>query len=53
MEGDVIAYIIPRIERSFSAVRELVKKIDNHSMAEQRAVTIPLVRALIAEPVLF
>jgi len=52
VEGDVIAYIIPRIERSFSAVQKLVEKIDHHSMAEKRAVTIPLVRALIAEPVL-
>lgn len=53
IEPDVVAYILPRIERSFTAIHKLVEKIDRNSMAEKRSVTIPLVRALLAEPVLF
>lgn len=53
VEPDVIAYILPRIERSFAAARALVAKIDESAMAEKRSVTVPLVRSLIAEPELF
>lgn len=44
---DVIAYILPRIERSYDAIRNLVKQIDETSLSEKRAVTIPLVRKII------
>lgn len=50
---DIIAYILPRIERRYAAVRELVEKIDTASLSEKRAVTIPLVKTLIVEPELF
>jgi chromosomal replication initiation ATPase DnaA len=53
VEPDVIAYILPRIERSFNALRSLVQRIDENALAEKRSVTIPLVRSLIAEPALF
>lgn len=53
VEPDVIAYILPRMERSFAAARALVGKIDENAMAEKRSVTVPLVRGLIAEPKLF
>jgi len=44
---DVIKYIIPRIERSFKAVRELADKIDYQSLTEKKSVTIPLVKSII------
>ncbi len=52
VEPGVIAYILPRIERSFTSIRDLVQKIDENSMAEKRSVTVPLVRAILSEPIL-
>jgi chromosomal replication initiation ATPase DnaA len=50
VEPGVIAYIVPRIERSFSAARQLVQKIDESALAEKRSVTVPLVSAILKEP---
>lgn len=52
VEPEVIAYILPRIERSFAAARDLVAKLDSNAMAEKRPITIPLVRDVLVEPVL-
>ena len=53
VEPGVINYILPRIERSFAAARDLVAKIDENSLAEKRSVTIPLVRSIVSDPTLF
>ncbi|MDP2696917.1 DnaA ATPase domain-containing protein [Thalassospira sp.] len=42
----IIAYILPRIERSFAALTDLVGAIDRRALAEKRPVTLPLVRAI-------
>ncbi len=42
-----IAYLLPRIERSFAAVRHLVHAIDHAALAQHRAVTIPLLRRVL------
>ncbi len=42
----IIAYMLPRIERSFVALAELVAAIDHQALAEKRAVTLPLVRSV-------
>ena len=47
VNADLIQYIIPRIERRYDAVRDLVICIDRQSRSEKRAVTIPLVSALL------
>ena len=44
---DVIQFILPRIERSFLALRQIVDKIDRRALSEKRPVTIPLVRELL------
>lgn len=44
---EVVQFILPRIERSFHAVRDLVEKTDHRAMAEKRAITIPLVREIL------
>jgi chromosomal replication initiation ATPase DnaA len=44
---EVIAYVLPRMERSFAAARTLVEAIDRKALAEKRAVTVPLVRDLL------
>ena len=51
VEPEVIAYILPRIERSYAAARELVTKLDSNAMAEKRPITIPLVRDVLVDPV--
>ncbi|WP_291008984.1 DnaA/Hda family protein [Ferrovibrio sp.] len=43
----VIAYLLPRMERSFHAARLWVARLDAAALAEQRAVTIGLVRRLL------
>jgi DnaA regulatory inactivator Hda len=44
---EVVQFILPRIERSFLALRETVDKIDRRALAEKRPVTIPLVRDIL------
>ena len=43
---DVLAFLLPRMDRSFNAARCLVAAIDAAALARQRAVTVPLVRAV-------
>ena len=46
--SDVITYLLPRIERSLSMAQRIVEKIDQHSLAAGRKVTLPLVRQVLA-----
>lgn len=46
---EVIAYILPRMERSFEAVRDLVEEADKRSMAGQRKISIPLLRDILSD----
>jgi DnaA regulatory inactivator Hda len=45
----IISYVLPRIERSFASLTELVAAIDRRALAEKRAVTLPLVRSVMEE----
>lgn len=47
--ADVIHYIIPRIERSFVAVKELVEAVDHLALVEKRAVSVPLIRRVLLD----
>ena len=47
VSADVVAYILSRIERSFAASRQLVARLDRISLAERRAITVPLVRSVL------
>lgn len=44
LPGDVTAYLLKRLERSFAAVGQAVEAIDRAALSQKRAVTIPLVR---------
>jgi chromosomal replication initiation ATPase DnaA len=44
---DVVQYILPRIDRTFVAMRALVDAADRQALAEKRAVTVPLVRDML------
>lgn len=39
---DVLAFLLPRLERSFTAVRDFVSAVDAESLAAQRRITVPL-----------
>lgn len=46
---EVIRFLATRIERSFAAARAVVEALDRRALAEKRAVTVPLARAVVAE----
>lgn len=48
IDDGVIAYLLPRIERSFAAVRALVTELDVVALSEKRAVTVPLAAQVLA-----
>lgn len=43
----VIDYLLPRIERSFSAVHKWVERLDTASLAQRRNITIPLIKRVL------
>jgi chromosomal replication initiation ATPase DnaA len=45
----VIAYLAPRIERSFAAAQDLVARIDQMALAQKRAITRPFVAEILGE----
>lgn len=47
VDPQVIRYVLPRLERSFAAVRAFVEQADKASLAARRAVTVPLARAIL------
>ena len=46
---DVVDYAVKRMERSFGAVRDLVERLDHHSLTTRREITVPLVRQVILQ----
>ncbi len=44
---EVVRYLLARMERSFAAARTLVAALDRASLAERRAVTVPLARRVL------
>lgn len=47
--ADVLNYILPRIERSFEAVNDLVERADQKAMIEKRNISIPLMRDILMD----
>jgi chromosomal replication initiation ATPase DnaA len=46
---DVVAYVTARMERSFGEVAQIVDRLDAASLAQGRAITVPLARAVLPE----
>ncbi|CCG40018.1 HdaA/DnaA family protein [Magnetospirillum molischianum] len=44
---EVVSYLLGRMERSFAAAAALVESLDRAALAGQRAVTVPLARAVL------
>lgn len=47
--GDVISFLVARIERSFAAARAVAAAIDAAALARRREVTLPLAREVVEE----
>lgn len=47
--ADVMAYILPRMERSFEAVRCFVDRLDERAMTEKRPVSVALAKTVVDE----
>lgn len=45
----VVAFLLPRLERSFAAVERAVAHLDRLALAEHREITVPLARRALAE----
>ena len=41
---DVIAYLLARLPRDFASLAAVLDLLDEHSLARQRPVTVPLLR---------
>jgi chromosomal replication initiation ATPase DnaA len=46
---EVIAYLVPRLERSFAAAADIAARLDAAALAGGRAVTVPLARRVLTE----
>ena len=44
---EIIKYTVSNMQRSFSYAKKLVEEIDNISLAQKRAITIPIVKEAI------
>ncbi|HLI21649.1 MAG TPA: DNA replication protein, partial [Stellaceae bacterium] len=44
---EVIAYLLPRIERSFASAQEIVAALDRAALAGRRPVTVKLARQVL------
>lgn len=49
IDQNVVNYILPRVERSFSAIRDLVNRADSLALSKRRAISIPLMREVLAQ----
>ena len=47
VDAEVVAYMVPRMNRTFQAAAALVAAIDAEALARKRAVTVPLVRKVL------
>lgn len=48
VNNDVLSYLLPRMERSFSAARDIVEQADHMALAEKRGISIPLLRKVLS-----
>ena len=46
--AEAIPYLLPRMERSFAEARRLIEAVDRAALAGKRAVTVPLVKEVLA-----
>lgn len=47
--ADVLSYVLPRMDRSFSAAHDIVNRADHLALSEKKPVTVPLMRRVLSE----
>ncbi len=47
--ADVLTYVLPRMDRSFAAARDVVERADTLGLAEKKAITVGLMRRVLSE----
>ena len=47
--SEVVTYLVHRMERSFRAARDVVRRLDEDSLADRREITVPLARRILAQ----
>ncbi len=47
--NEIVSYILPRMERSFVAARDIVENIDALAYSKKKGISIPLVRQVLAD----
>lgn len=50
VEDDIIAYLLPRIDRSYIKINSLISGLDHAALARGKKLTIPLIREQLALP---
>ena len=48
VSNDVISYLLPRMERSFAAARDVVECADKMALSEKRGISVPLMRKVLS-----
>ena len=46
---EVVAFLVPRLERSFAAAASAVAALDQAALAAHRRITVPLARAVLGD----
>jgi len=49
VNNDVLSYILPRMERSFAAARDIVERADKKALSLKSRITIPVMRKVLAD----
>jgi chromosomal replication initiation ATPase DnaA len=49
LSNDVVKYILPRMERSFVAARDIVDIADRKALSQKRSISVPLMRDVLLE----
>lgn len=47
--ADAVSYVVPRMERSFDAARDVVERADRLALAEKKPVSVSLLRRILSE----
>ena len=50
LTDEVVAYLLSRLPRDLATLNAVLERLDRHSLARQRPVTLPLVRELLSIP---
>lgn len=50
LPDEVMSYVLTRLARDMGSLMRLLERLDRYALQERRAITVPLVKAMLAEP---